>query len=144
MPGNLYTALGFISLLLLSCANRQDWNDTQDGWPLARNPNRSSWHRQSSFKLFLPQPMTPLIAGFSIFLLFLSGHNSPLEVRTCESIACLMSMCLQTEMNDHAAVIGFLKLQIGTYPNYIYVCMYIYIYIYIYKLYICIYIYIYI
>ena len=32
-------------------------------WSLARNPHRRWWHRNSSLKLFCPQPMAPWAAG---------------------------------------------------------------------------------
>ena len=51
MPGDLCTASGIISLspLLLTT----DVTDTRGKWSLARNPDRSWWHRHTSF---WPQP----------------------------------------------------------------------------------------
>ena len=37
----------FIIILIIS-----NWRDTRGKWPLARNPDRSSWHRHTSLKLF--------------------------------------------------------------------------------------------
>ena len=42
----------FIISLIIS--DRRDWRDTRGKWPLARNPNRSCWHRHNSVKLFFP------------------------------------------------------------------------------------------
>ena len=39
----------FIITLIIS--DRCDWRDTRGKWPLASNPNRSSWHRHTSLKL---------------------------------------------------------------------------------------------
>ena len=36
---------------LISLSDRRDWHDTQDKWPLARNLDRSWWHRHTSIKL---------------------------------------------------------------------------------------------
>jgi hypothetical protein len=47
----------FIIILIIS--DRPDWLKTRGKWPLARNPERSWWHRHTSLKLFWPQPMPP-------------------------------------------------------------------------------------
>ena len=51
MAGDLCTALSIISLSPLSLADRRDWRDTRGKWSLARNPDRSWWHRYSSLQL---------------------------------------------------------------------------------------------
>ena len=63
MPGDLWTVLGIISLSSLSLAHRLDWRDTQRKWPLARNPDRSRWHRHTILKLLWPQPIAPWTVG---------------------------------------------------------------------------------
>ena len=40
----------FIITLIIS--NRRDWRDTRGKWPLARNPDRSWWHRHAKWKFF--------------------------------------------------------------------------------------------
>ena len=55
----------FIITLIIS-----DWCDTRGKWPLARNPNRSWWHRHTSPKLFWPQPLAPWTTGPSPFLTY--------------------------------------------------------------------------
>jgi hypothetical protein len=45
----------FIITLIIS--DRPEWRDTRGKWPLARNPERSWWHRHTSLKLFWLQPM---------------------------------------------------------------------------------------
>jgi hypothetical protein len=47
----------FIITLIIS--DWRDWRDTQGKWPLARNPDRSWWHRHTSLKLSWPPPMAP-------------------------------------------------------------------------------------
>ena len=42
--------------MTLIISDRRDWRDTRGKWPLARNPDRSWWHRHTSFKLFWPRP----------------------------------------------------------------------------------------
>ena len=45
--------------ITLSLADRRHWHDTRGRWPLARNPDRSWWHRHINLKLFSPQPIAP-------------------------------------------------------------------------------------
>ena len=59
MPGALCTVIGIISLSPFPLADRRDWRDTRFKWHLARNPDRSCWHRHTSVKLFWPQLVTP-------------------------------------------------------------------------------------
>ena len=47
----------FIITLIIS--DRRHWRDTRGKWPLARNPDRSWWHRHTNWKFFWPQPMAP-------------------------------------------------------------------------------------
>ena len=47
----------FIITLIIS--DRRDWRDTRGKWPLARNPDRSWWHRHTNWTFFWPQPMVP-------------------------------------------------------------------------------------
>ena len=63
IPGDLCTAPG-ITLLPLSLADRRDWCDTRGKWPLARNPDKSWWHRNTSLKLSWPQPVAPCKTGW--------------------------------------------------------------------------------
>ena len=56
-------------IITLSLTDRHDWRDTQGKWPLARNPDRSWWHRHTSLKLFWPQPMASWTTGLS-YLVF--------------------------------------------------------------------------
>ena len=51
----------FIITLIIS--DRRDWRDTRGKWPLARNPDRSWWHRHTSLKIFWPQRMAPCTTG---------------------------------------------------------------------------------
>ena len=51
-------------IITLSLGDRADWHNTLDKRPLARNPERSWWHRHTSLKFFWPQPMAPWTAGF--------------------------------------------------------------------------------
>ena len=53
VPGDLCTVSGIISLSPISLSDRLEWRDTQGKWPLARNPDRSWWHRRTCIKLFL-------------------------------------------------------------------------------------------
>ena len=62
MPGDLCMAPDIISLSYLSLADRRDWRDYQGKWSLARNQDRSWWHRHISLKVFWPQPMAPWTA----------------------------------------------------------------------------------
>ena len=39
--------------ITLIISDRRDRRDTLGKWPLARNPDRSWWHRHTSLKLFL-------------------------------------------------------------------------------------------
>ena len=55
--------LGIITLII---SDRRDLRDTRDKWPLARNRDRSWWHRHNSLKLFWPQPMAPWTTGSQI------------------------------------------------------------------------------
>ena len=48
----------FIITLIIS-----DRRDTRGKWPLARNPDRSRWHRHTNWKFFWPQPMAPWTTG---------------------------------------------------------------------------------
>ena len=48
----------FIITLIIS-----DWRDTRGKWPLARNLDRSWWHRHTNWKFFWLQPMAPWTAG---------------------------------------------------------------------------------
>ena len=41
--------------IILIISDRRDWRDTRGKWPLARNPDRSWWHRHTSLKPFWPQ-----------------------------------------------------------------------------------------
>ena len=60
LKGNyLFTILCITPLSPLSLANRHDWRDTRGKWPLARNTDRSWWHRHISLKFFWLQPMAP-------------------------------------------------------------------------------------
>ena len=36
--------------------DRHDWRETRGKWSLARNPDRSWWHRHTSLKLFCSSP----------------------------------------------------------------------------------------
>ena len=64
MPGDLCTAPSTILLSLISLVNKRVWSDTRGKCPLARNPDRSWWHRHVSLKLFWPQPMAPWTTGW--------------------------------------------------------------------------------
>ena len=55
MPVDLCTAPRIISLSSLSYSDRRDWRDTRGKWPLARNLDKSWWHRHNRLKHFWPQ-----------------------------------------------------------------------------------------
>ena len=57
---DLCTAPGIISLSPLSLADRRDWRVTRGKWFLARNSDRSWWHRQTSLKFFLAAAYGPM------------------------------------------------------------------------------------
>ena len=38
--------------IIIINSDRSDWRDTRGKWPLARNPDRSWWHRHTSLWLF--------------------------------------------------------------------------------------------
>ena len=40
-------------IIILSLADRCDWRDTRGIWHVARNPDKSWWHRQTSLKFAL-------------------------------------------------------------------------------------------
>ena len=44
-------------IITLITSDRRDWRDTRS--KLARNPDRSWWHRRTNWKFFWPQPMAP-------------------------------------------------------------------------------------
>ena len=50
-------------MITLIISDRRDWRDTQGKWHLARNPDRSWWHRHINWKFFWPQPMVPWTTG---------------------------------------------------------------------------------
>ena len=54
MPGDLCTAPRIITLII---SDRRDWRrDTRGKWPLARNPDRSWWHRHTSISYSFSSP----------------------------------------------------------------------------------------
>ena len=54
----------FIITFIIS--DRRDWRDTRGKWLLARNPDRSWWHRHTNWKCFWPQSMAPWTTGTSL------------------------------------------------------------------------------
>ena len=58
----------FIITLIIS--DRSDWRDTRGKCSLARNPDRSWWHRHTNWKFFWPQPLAPWTTGPAKFTLF--------------------------------------------------------------------------
>ena len=59
MPGDVHDPWDHFTITLII----NNWCDTQDKWPLARNPDRSWWHCHTSLKVFWPQSMAPWTAG---------------------------------------------------------------------------------
>ena len=62
MPEDLWTVPGNI-ISHLSLADRLDWRDTRENWPLDRNPDRGWWDRHINLKLFFPPLKAALTAG---------------------------------------------------------------------------------
>ena len=52
------------SIITLIISDRFDLRDARGKWPLARNPDRSWWHRHTNWKFFWPQPMAPWTAWY--------------------------------------------------------------------------------
>ena len=73
-PEDLCTASSIISLPPLSLAEKHDWRDTRGKWPLARNPEKSWWHRYISIRLFWPQPMASCKSKKLNFKFILTTH----------------------------------------------------------------------
>ena len=46
-------------IITLAISDQRNWRHTRGKWPLARNPDRSWWHRHTNWKFFWPQPMAP-------------------------------------------------------------------------------------
>ena len=51
----------FIITLIIS--DRRGWRDTWGKWPLARNPDRIWWNRNTRLNLSWPQPLAPWITS---------------------------------------------------------------------------------
>ena len=61
---------------IIIISDRRDWRDTRGKLPLARNPDRSWWHRHINWKFFWPQPMALWTTGFlSELILFGSSYE---------------------------------------------------------------------
>ena len=52
----------------LIISDRRDWREARGKWPLAKNPDRSWWHRHANWKFFWPQLMAPWTTRFGVFL----------------------------------------------------------------------------
>ena len=50
-------------IINLIIGDRCGWRDTRGKWPLARNPERSWWHRHTNCKFSCPQSMAPWTTG---------------------------------------------------------------------------------